>query len=190
MKTETEQLSPNQSLDIITQMINQAQGNMRGSSFHFLLWGWVVALANLGMFTLIEIEYSMPYVVWLITIPAWIASMYVGYKQGKAERMVTHIDRITMWMWISYGLSLFTLVFFGWTINWNLNPVILLMTVIPTFVSGIVLRFRPLILGGLSIWFFSIICFLVDMQYQFLVGALAIIMGYLVPGYMLRNIKR
>lgn len=189
MKTENENLSASQSLDIITQMIHQAQGNVRGSSFHFLLWGWVVAAANLGMFTLIQLEYSRPYIVWLITIPAWITSMYFGYKQGRAERMVTHIDRIAMWMWIIYGVSIFTLVFFGKAINWNLNPVILLMTVVPTFVSGVVIRFKPLILGGISIWFFSIVCFLVDMQYQFLVGALAVTIGYLIPGYLLRYKK-
>ena len=189
MKTENENLSANQSLDIITQMINQAQGNVRSSGFHFLLWGWVITLANLGMFTLIQLEYARPYIVWLITIPAWLASMYYGYKHGKEERIVTHIDKITMWIWITYGISVFTLVFFGSTIRWNLNPVILLMTVVPTFISGIVIRFRPLILGGVSIWFFAIVCFLVDYQYQYLVGALAVVTGYLIPGYLLRYKK-
>jgi hypothetical protein len=187
MKTETENLSANQSLDIITQMINQAKGNVRGSSFHFLLWGWVIALANLGMFTLIQLQYERPYIVWLITIPAWLTSMYFGYRQGKTERIVTHIDKIVMWMWAMYGVTIFTLIFFGNSINWNVNPVILLMAVVPTFVSGIVIRFRPLVLGGVSIWFFAIVCFLVDAQYQFLVGALAISAGYLIPGYMLRS---
>jgi hypothetical protein len=189
MKTETENLSANQSLDIITQMINQAQGNVRGSSFHFLLWGWVVALANLGMFTLIQLNYSMPYIVWLITIPAWLTSMFYGYKRGQEKRIVTHIDKISMWIWISYGICIFTLVFFGNSIHWNLNPVILLMTVVPTFISGIVIRFKPLVLGGISIWFFAIVCFLVDYQYQYLVGAIAVVAGYLIPGYMLRYQK-
>jgi len=189
MKTESENLSPGQSLDIITQMIQQAKGNVKGSSFHFLLWGWVVAFANLGMFSLIQIGYSRPYLVWLIIIPAWIVSMYVGIKLGRAERVVTHFDRITMWMWICFGVTIFTLVFFGSKINWLLNPVILLMTVVPTFVSGVILRFKPLVWGGACIWFFAIVCFLVDIQYQFLVGALAVIVGYLVPGYLLKSKK-
>lgn len=189
MKTETENLSANQSLDIIAQMINQAQGNVKGSSFHFLLWGWVVAIANLGMFTLIQLEYSRPYIVWLITIPAWLASMYYGFKHGQENRIVTHIDKISMWIWISYGICIFTLVFFGSAIHWNMNPVILLMTVVPTFISGIVIRFKPLVLGGISFWFFAIVCFLVDPQYQYLVGALAVVTGYLIPGYLLRYKK-
>ena len=189
MKTESENLTANESLDIIAQMIRQAQGNVRESSFHFLLWGWVVTIANLGMFTLMQLNYPRPYIIWSITIPAWLVSMYYGYSRSKEQRAVTHIDRTTMWLWISYGICIFTLVFFGSTINWKLNPVILLMTVIPTLVSGIVIRFRPLIIGGISIWVFSILSFLVDSQYQYLAGALAIISGYLVPGYMLRNKK-
>jgi hypothetical protein len=189
MENKNDNLNAQQSLDLITSMIRQAQGNVRSSAFHFLLWGWVVALANLGMFTLIQVGYERPYIVWLITIPAWLASMYFGYKQGKSERIVTHIDKVSMWIWITYGITIFTLVFFGKAINWNMNPVILLMTVVPTFVSGIVIRFKPLVLGGVSFWFFAIVCFLVDFEYQYLVGALAVVTGYLIPGYLLRYKK-
>ncbi len=189
MKTDSENLSANESLDIIAQMIRQAQGNVRKGSFYFLLWGWVVSFANLGMFTLIQLKYSRPYMVWLITIPAWLASMYYGYSRSKEQRVVTHIDRTTMWLWISYGICIFTLVFFGSTINWKLNPIILLMTMIPTLVSGIIIRFKPLIIGSILIWLFAIVSFLVDYQYQYLTGTLAVICGYLVPGYMLKNKK-
>lgn len=189
MKPEHENLSADQSLDIITQMIRQAQGNVKSNGFYFLLWGWVVAFANIGMFALIQLEYARPYVVWVITIPAWLWSMYYGYKHSQRERLVTHMDRITMWLWISYGICIFTLVFFGRTINWNLNPVIILMTALPTFISGIVIRFKPLIIGGVSIWFFGVVCFLSDFEYQNLVGALAVITGYLIPGYVLKGKK-
>jgi hypothetical protein len=189
MKAQNENLSANESLDLIAQMIQQAQGNVRSSGFHFLLWGWVVALANLGMFTLIQLEYSRPYIVWLITIPAWLTSMYYGFRHSRENRVTTHIDKTTMWLWISYGITIFTLVFFGSTINWNLNPIILLMTVVPTLVSGIVIRFKPLVIGGISIWFFSIVCFLMPLEYQYLVGALAVVTGYLIPGYLLKNKK-
>jgi hypothetical protein len=187
MNPENENLSANQSLDIITGMIEKARGNVQQNRLHFILWGLVIAAANLGMFALLQVDYPRPYLVWLITIPAWIVSMFYGIKQGQKARVVTHIDRTTMWLWISFGISVFILVFFGYTIKWNLNPVILLISAIPTLVSGIVIRFRPLVLGGVSLWFFGIICFLVDYEYQFLIGAVAVLVGYLVPGVMLKD---
>jgi hypothetical protein len=186
MKHENENFSAHESLDLIAGMIRQAQGNVLKQSFHFLLWGWVVALANLGMFVLITQDYTRPYLVWLISIPAWLLSMYHGFRQAKEKTVITHIDRITAWMWIGFGVTVFTLVFFGETIQYNLNPVILLMSSVPTFVSGLMIRFRPLMWGGVALWIFAIVCFLVPAPYQFLVGSLAVVAGYLIPGYWLK----
>lgn len=189
MNTEQETLSAAESLNIITKMINQAKGNVQRSSFHFLLWGWVVALANMGMYTLIQLDYRHPYIVWLITIPAWIASMVYGYRQGRGSRTVTYIGKTIMWLWISFGVSVFILVFFGASINFNLNPVILLISTIPTLATGVLIKFKPLILGAISFWIFGILCFMVGLEYQNLIGAAAVIVGYLIPGYMLKYKK-
>ncbi len=189
MKTENDSLSASESINIITSMIEQAQGNVQKSSFHFLLWGWVVILANLGMYALIQYEYAHPYIVWVITIPAWVASMVYGYRQGKEKRAVTHIDRTIMWLWITFGVTIFILIFFGSSIRFNLNPVIILISTIPTFITGVLIRFKPLMLGAVSFWVFGIICFMVNAETQNLVGALAVIVGYLIPGYLLKNKK-
>ncbi|HEX5168990.1 MAG TPA: hypothetical protein VFW11_07435 [Cyclobacteriaceae bacterium] len=180
-------LTAHESLEIITAMIRQAKGNARDNAFYFLLWGWVVTLANIGMYLLIQLNYPRPYVVWSIVIPAWIFTMYKGVKQGRNESAMTHLDRISAWLWVSFGIVVFTLIAFGYKINFQLNPLILIVAAIPTLVSGIILRFNPLIIGGILFWFFGIVNFLLPMPYQNLLGALAIICGYLIPGYMLKS---
>src|SRR5690606_23733297 len=121
--------------------------------------------------------------------PAAFLSMYLGFKNGSKSNVTTHLDKIYMWMWMSFGIVIFTLVGFGYTINYQFNAIILLIASIPTFLSGISLRFKPLIIGGILFWAFSILSFLVAYQTQLLVGGVAIICGYLIPGYMLRNKK-
>jgi hypothetical protein len=91
-----------------------------------------------------------------------------------------------MWLWLTFGITIFTLVAFGSKINFQLNPVTLTITAVPTFLSGIMIRFRPLVWGGVSFWIFGIISFLVPRETQPLVGAVAILCGYLVPGYLLK----
>jgi hypothetical protein len=169
------------------ETFNNAKGNVKENSIYFLLWGTIIALANIGMFTLIKAEYSRPYIVWLIAVPAWIVTIVMGYKQGKRARATSHLDRISAWSWMTFGIVIFTLVIFGRMINWQLNPVIMLMSAIPTIVSGVVIKFRPLIIGGVCFWVFGILCFLVPAPWQFLVGAAAVTVGYLIPGVMLRN---
>ncbi len=189
MTTTNKNLDPNDSLEIISKMIHQAKGNVRSNAIHFLLWGWVVTIANFGMYALIQMEYTAPYLIWLITIPAAVLSLYFGFKQGKKSRVSTHLGRIYMWLWISYGIVIFTLVLFGYKINYQFNAIILLFTSLPTFLSGITLRFKPLIIGGVLFWAFGILSFNVGYETQLLVGGVAIICGYLIPGYMLRNKK-
>lgn len=187
MKQENNPLTAQQSLDIITNMIRQAKGNMKENSYFFLLWGWVVTIASLGMFTLMQLGYEKPWLIWTITVPAWIWTMYSGYRQGKRESNSTPFDRITAALWISYGVIIFTFVIFGYKINYQLMPTILIITAVPATVSGIILKFKVLIYGGVIFWVGGILCFMVGYDFQYLIGAAAVILGYLVPGYALRN---
>ena len=190
METETKPMSAEQSLNLISNIIQQAQGNVRGNSFFFLLWGWVIALANFGMYYLMEFTtYPYPYIVWLAPIPAGFITMWYANKLEKQSRTKTHIDNIYNWVWVSYAMAIFPLWIFGYKINYQINPLILVFTAMPTFLSGIIIRFTPLMIGGVSFFGFGIICFLVEAPYQYLIGGIAIICGYLVPGYLLKYLK-
>jgi hypothetical protein len=187
MKPDSENLSAQESLDIITAMIREAKGNVRKNSFYFLLWGWVIAAANFGMYLLIQFHYEHPYIVWSVTIPAWIFSLYKGFKDGKSERTTTHLEVINTWLWVCFGICVFTLVGFGSKINYQLNPLILTISSIPTFISGIIIRFKPLMWGGVALWISGIVSFTMPYDAQPLIGGAAVLCAYLVPGYLLKK---
>jgi hypothetical protein len=188
MNSENQNLSAEQSLDLITQMIRQTQGKVQKSSFYFLLWGWVIAIANIGMYVTLEFTSYREYAPfwWLLPIPAWIVTMVYSSKQDKATPATSHLDRINMWLWICTGIAILPLVVFGEKINYQINPIVLCLVAIPTFVSGVIMRFKPLLAGGISFLVLSVVCFLVDDQTQYLVGGIAMMLGYLVPGYLLK----
>jgi hypothetical protein len=188
MKTESENLSPQQSIDLITSMIRQAQGNISHNSKYLLLWGWCITIANFGMYSLMKFTtYPHPYFVWLITIPAWIITMIYGMKSGKEAKMHTHLESITMWLWIGFGVAILPIIFFGNKINFQINSIILIMGALPTFVSGVLLRFKPLLFGGIIFLASGVLSFIADAPTQYLIGGVAVIFGYLLPGYMLKN---
>lgn len=187
METENQSLSTEQSLLLITRMIRQAQGNVKRNAIYLILWGITITIANLGMFILMWVGYPRPYVVWLLSIPAWIATIYISLKHGKEATMRTHLDRINALLWYSYGVVILAIVMFGFKINYQLNPVILLVSAVPAFVSGAIINFRPLTVGGILFWVFGVVCFLLEGPWQYLIGAVAVTTGHLVPGLMLRN---
>ncbi len=181
-------LTPQESLEVITSMIRQAKGNMKKSSFYFLLWGWTIVLANLCVFILIKFTtITNPFLVFGLTIPAAIISVVYGIRQGKQITAPTMLDNINRWQWTGFGFTCFIFAFFGQRIGWQINPVIITMCAAPTFLTGIMLRFKPLILGGIVFWVMGILSFLAPVSWQFLLASFAVTFGYLVPGYMLKK---
>jgi hypothetical protein len=188
MESGKENLSAQESLDIITSMIRQVKGNISSNSFYFLLWGWTIAIANLGVFIMIRYtSVEEPTIIFSITIPSAIISMIHGARQSKRAQTKTLLDSVNMWLWITYAITCFTFVAFGSKTNWQMNPIIITMAAVPTFVTGVMLRFRPLMFGGVALWVSGIVLFLVPGDVQFLVAAFAITIGYLVPGYLLKK---
>ncbi len=191
METKNDNLSPQQSLDLISSMINQAKGNVGRSSFYFLLWGWLIAFCNFGMYIVLKFTDYEEYApsVWLLCIPAWAISAMYGRRESKTKMVQTHLDKISMWVWICMAIVITPAWVFGGKINWMMNAIILMPVGAATFLSGIIVRFNPLLVGGIVFWIAGIGCYFVNTTDQYLVGGIAMILGYLVPGYMLRNQK-
>lgn len=183
------ELTKDESLDLIMDMIGQAKRNIaKGGSFYFLLWGWVVMLANLGHYLLDKFDlYDQPHIVWVITIPAGIVSTIYGARQGRNARVKNHLDRLYGLLWISVAVSVLTLLLFVGDVNTNVNAIMLLFSGLGTIMSGFMLRFKPLILGGIALWISSIIAFTLPITDQYLVGTFGVFAGYLIPGYLLKR---
>ena len=182
------ELTNEESLSLITDMIGQAKRNIaRGGSFYFLLWGWVVMSANLGHYFISTYAlYKHPYIVWVLTIPAAVASIVHGSVKRRRAPVKGHLDRLYGLIWMSVFIGVMIILFFT-KVDQNLNAIILTFAGIGTFISGCALRFNPLILGGIALWLASIVAFQVNPIDQYLVGAVGILAGYLIPGYLLKR---
>jgi hypothetical protein len=69
----------------------------------------------------------------------------------------------------------------------SVPPYILLMAGLPTFVSGWIIKFKPLIAGGISFWIFALVAYFAGPSFAPLAVPVAMLTGYLIPGYMLKR---
>lgn len=188
METKNEPLSPQDSLALIESMIRQAKGKASHNSFYFLLWGWVIVICNFGMYFMLKFTAYPQYapMVWFLTIPAWVITMIYGARQGRNQAVVSHLDRVNMWLWIAMAITITPAWAFGYKINWMVNAIIMMPVGAATFVSGVILRFLPLRLGGIAFWIAGTLCYFLAPTDQYIAGGIAVILGYLLPGYLLR----
>lgn len=186
------ELTKEESIELITNMIGQAKRNVaKGGSYYFLLWGWVVMIANIGHYLIATYEwYERPYIVWILTIPAAILSMMHGARRSKEAKVKSHLDSLYGQIWLAVFLGVLIILFFMSDVNYNVNAIILVFAGIGTYISGQALRFSPLIMGGVALWAASIIAFNLQPLDQYLVGAVGILAGYLIPGYLLRKAEK
>lgn len=188
METQENKLTEKESLDIITQMISTAKGNIQSEYIFFLIWGWVITIACLLHYSFMKFTtLEHPEIAWFSIVVGIILSTWEGFKINKKSKVTTYTDKIYGHIWIAFLVTYAIILFFMKNINYNVNPIILLLAGGSTYLSGTVIKFKPLVYGGIVLWVFGTICFLLPGEIQLLVTAVALIIGYLVPGYMLKN---
>ena len=185
------ELSSKESLAIITQMISKAKKEAAGDgSFQLLLWGWVVAICNFGHYTLEKMGYEMPYIVWLLIIPAVGLSIWDNIRKLKRARVKTHLDEMLAGIWISVFVGMLITLSFMPTLSFQQNPIILILAGIGVISTGVLVRVKVVLVGGILLMVGSVIAFLLPVIDQYLVAGIAMIFGYLVPGYYLKTTYR
>ena len=188
-----ERITPEQSLQLITNMINKAKNRFGENGHLYLLWGWAVLICSLAQFILINvIKYEHHYIVWF---SMWLVLIYqVIYVRRRKQKVVVraYTDEIIGVVWITFVILMFLFgVLFGTVMGQDyyrfINPVFLALYGMPTVISGTILRFKPLVMGGICCWLLSIVSTFLPYDSQFLLLPLAVIAAWIIPGYLLRN---
>ena len=195
-----------QSLTLISEMITQARNNFqkgRGNSMIFN--GCLVALIALANIVLIY-TLSNPYHsfwIWCLMIPGSFVSAYIRKKVDKASMIKTHIDTIIGYTWVGFGCAVCILlaIILGLGLGRKIyeaclliNPIILTMTGLAEFITAKACKFKPYFYGAIVMWTGAIGCtilFLISNNSvvgQFLILAICMIIGFVVPGYKLNKL--
>ncbi len=184
-----EKFSAEQSLRLIQSMISKTKKDMSDNSIYFLVWGWITFIGCTGQFMLKHIvEYEHHYQVWFLVIIGVVFSIWQGNKDGKKQIVRTYTGESMKYLWMGMGISFFVLSMILTKIGWGtvIFPFFIMLYGLGTFISGCLLHFRPLVIGGIIAWLLAIGAAWVNYDYQMLFGAAAILVSYIIPAYLLR----
>jgi hypothetical protein len=182
-------LSASESLKLIEGMIYKAQNRFSENGTLYLLWGWTIFFCALVQyFSLKYTSFSNASLVWLSVIFVMIYQIFYISKKQKSEKVKTYTDEIIGYVWMTFGICMGLLSFIMSKLDvWMLfYPFIFLFYGIPTFLSGAIMRFKPLMIGGICCWALSIVASFITSIEVILLLLPAVLFGWIIPGYILR----
>ncbi|MFO7619938.1 MAG: hypothetical protein R6W81_01555 [Bacteroidales bacterium] len=196
---EKNNLTPEESFAIINKAISNFKMNYKESGKSFLLWGWMLTFASFSHFVILRILYSKEAyeLVGLFSLGIWIISGLVAFtiqlfmdrKMNREKKVYSYLDIYLKKIGYITAISFSVAIFICIKQEILPPPVMLLVGGIITSVAGVLLKFKPLIIGGMAFFLFSIASTFVSNEYIALVAGTAIICGYLIPGYFLKAAK-
>lgn len=192
MEKETN-LSAQESLKLIEQMINTAKNRFSNNSFLYLLWGWVIFICSMGHFILLTTKLMQrPEKIWLLIAVAIITQIIYAIKYQKKEQITSYADEILSYVWTCFGIAITVLSIIAIkNNNWIIfYPTILMLYGIPTFLSGAIMKFLPLKIGGIVCWILAIVALFVKPIYLLLLVGIAVLTAWIIPGYLLKKLHQ
>lgn len=106
-------LTEQESLQLITSMIQKTKSSYHDRGTGAILWGTVVSIASFVTYLQGEYNFKLPFDIFLIVIAAFIPQIYISIKEGKNKAKVKKFeDAAVDSVWIVFGITLFGITFY------------------------------------------------------------------------------
>jgi hypothetical protein len=183
-------MSEAESMELITSMINKAKNFYGETGLFYLIWGWVILFCCLTQFIAVHFfDNQNANFVWLLVYLVLIFQIIYTRRIKKSRRIKTYTRDINGFVWIAFFICLMLTIFICISFKRYelINPLLLILYGMPTFLSGIIIKFKPLIIGGIFCWVMAFISPFINIEYVVLLSAAAVIAAWIIPGHLLRN---
>jgi hypothetical protein len=184
---QKENLSLQQSIDLIQSMIDKTKSTVADGSVFFLLWGWIVFIACIPQYILKNVlHYQHHYYAWFIIFMGIAGSVYMSIKKSKTTIVKTYISEGIEQLWLGVAISFMALAFIFAKIGYEHSfPFYIMFYAIGCFITGRLIHFSPLVWGSIGAWLLAILSVYLDYDTNIMVTAVTILISYLIPGYLL-----
>jgi hypothetical protein len=181
-------LTEQESLQVITDMINKVKNSYVESGIGPLYWGVVITFCSLVTFAEIEYGLVFPFDVWYLTFIALIPQVYFSWRSKRTRKFRSRDEDAMNFTWTGFAITIFLLIHYNTQFQvTSVASLFLLLYGIPTFITGGFKHFSPMIFGGIVCWVCCIISVYTTDATDMLLTALSAIAAWLIPGIILRR---
>ena len=178
-------------IEIINQMINKTKEQLRPFSLNLIFWGALISVMSIIYFNVLHLfETNMHHIMFWTIIPFLAAIFMTNYniRIGREIGYETHLSRTIKIIWSTFGIAWGFIIilsslqgYSGGTIQF----LILFTSAICLLISGILIKYLPVTLGGSSILLIlTLSAVMPEISYTY-VNLFSLNLGFTIPGLFL-----
>jgi hypothetical protein len=192
--SNSEYFDEKQSLQVIRKMIQVSQRKMRNDGILLIVWGYAASLPALIkyfkeiLFLPNRVMFLLKFADPVLPLLAFIFTIYYIYNGRK--KVTTYIGSSLRYVWISlFGCMVLTnLILHNVTheVNFTLqHPLFMVLTAFAILITGVILRYKPIIFGGVIFGILAYCASLLTLQNQMFLDGIGWFLALAVPGHIL-----
>ena len=178
-------------IEIINQMINKTKEQLRPFSLNLIFWGALISVMSIIYFNVLHLfETDLHHILFWTIIPLLGMIFMTNYniKKGREIGYETHLSRTIKIIWITFAIAWGFIILLssiqdhsGTTIQF----LILFTSAICLIISGVLIKYFPVTLGGASILLILTLSALnPEISYTY-VNFISLNLGFTIPGLFL-----
>ena len=190
------QLTEQESMLIIQQMIQTAKNEQKDDGKGWIIWGWLLFLASIFTYLNLQFEWVNTFFFWdlfgIATLLLFAYEMIRNRFGKKRNRVKTYTNDLFKKLNSGFFICLMLIILsmnFG-APDYNVQPVKGFALLLGLYgfwilIYGAVLNFKPSIIGAYIVWAFAIASLFVErFDWTMLLHASAVLCGYIIPGHL------
>ena len=181
------QLTEKESLRLINEMIGKARQSYVTKGIASIVWGALIIICSLLTWVRVKYRFTLGFDEWLLVFAAVIPQMYFSIKEKRQKHFVGHDEIMMRYLWITFGICIFILTFYNYYYSKFTISLFMMLYGIPTFITGGIFKFKPMIIGGLICWILSVASVFTSFPTGMLFMAGCGLFAWLLPGIILWN---
>ncbi len=184
--------TPEESLLLITKTIEETKERFKENGHVLVFWGilMLIVIGSQFILSLLELYKYTMYPVYLYPLGG-VYMIYIWVKERKKNMPKTIIGNILGNIGWIIGMNLMIMgFFFSNQLGEAMGPIFIILLALMIIVSGLAIRFKPLIIGGALMNLIGLASFFLDRDFHGFSMMLAAVVGLIIPGILLNSARR
>lgn len=177
---------------LIEEMISKTKEDIRDNGFLYYVWGWLVFIAAALNYIILHFDlFEIHGLPWMILMPlGGIITAIATRKDAKQKvKVKTYVSQSMSVSVTAYAISLFIVCFaMPAGEQWKaFYPTIMLIYAIWLYISGGLLKFKPLMWGAALNWALALTGYIwANTEIHLILIAAGVLGGFIIPGHLLK----